>query len=87
MSRLDRNKTGLAVGVLLGGWHLLWSILVALGWGQPLIDFVLWMHMVHLQYIVGPFQIQAAAVLVSLTALLGYLTGWIFAAVWNILHA
>jgi hypothetical protein len=86
MSQLDRNKTGLAAGLFLGGWHLVWSILVAVGWGQPLIDFILWMHMVHLQYVVGPFELKAAAVLVPLTALFGYALGWIFAAVWNVLH-
>jgi hypothetical protein len=83
---LDRNKTGVAVGLLLGGWHLLWSLLVAVGWGQPLIDLVLWAHMVHLQYVVGPFEFTAAAALVLLTTLAGYAFGWLFAFVWNILH-
>jgi hypothetical protein len=86
MSQLDRNKAGASVGLFLGGWHLIWSLLVASGWGQPIIDFVLWMHMVHLQYIVGPFELRAAAVLVLLTTLGGYAIGWLFAFVWNLLH-
>jgi len=86
MSQVDCNKAGLAVGRLLGGWHLIWSILVAVGWGQPLIDFVLWMHMIHLQYIVGPFEPAAAVILVLLTTLTGFAIGWLLAFVWNTLH-
>jgi len=85
MSQVDCNKAGLAVGLLLGGWHLIWSILVAVGWGQPLIDFVLWMHMIHLQYIVGPFEPAAAVILVLVTTLTGFAIGWLLAFVWNTL--
>ncbi len=86
MTEVDCNKAGLALGLFLGGWHLIWSILVAVGWGQPLIDFVLWMHMVHLPYIVGPFELGAAVVLVLLTTLAGFAIGWFLAFVWNALH-
>ena len=83
---LDRNKTGFAVGLFLGGWHLLWALLVASGWGQAFIDFVLWLHMVHLQYMVGPFSLLQASALVVLTSLSGYLLGWLFALAWNAAH-
>ena len=86
MNHLTPNRAGAAVGLLLGGWHLAWSLLVFVGWGQPLIDFILWMHMIHLPYVVGPFQMRAAAVLVLVTALVGYGVGWVFASVWNWLH-
>ena len=86
MTEVDCNKAGLAVGLLLGGWHLLWSLLVLVGWGQPLIDFVLWMHMIHLLYVVGPFELIAAVVLVLLTSLTGYALGWVLAYIWNALH-
>ncbi len=86
MVHLDQHKTGLVVGVFTGGWHVIWSILVAIGWGQPLIDFILWAHMVHLPCIVGPFDVVAAATLVILTAVAGYAIGRIFAFIWNRLH-
>ena len=82
----NNHKVGLVVGALLGGWHLLWSILVALGWGQPLINFVLWAHMIHLPYVVGPFDITAAVTLIVLTAVVGYILGYICAWVWNRVH-
>ena len=86
MHHLSPTKTALAVGVFLGGWHLIWSLLVALNWGQPLYDFILWAHMIHLQLIIGPFDFLAATVLVAVTFLFGCAIGYVFAAIWNWLH-
>ncbi len=87
MNILNTNKTALTVGLFLGGWHLLWSILIALGIAQPLYDFILWAHMVHMQILIGPFELKAAILLVIATFIIGYVFGWIFATIWNKLHA
>jgi hypothetical protein len=34
------NKVGLVIGALIGGWHFVWSLLVLIGWAQPIIDFI-----------------------------------------------
>lgn len=86
MNNLNINKTGLVVGLFLGGWHLLWSLLVLTGVGQALIDFVLWAHMIHLPYVVGPFELLAAVTLIILTSLVGYALGAAFAWAWNRIH-
>ncbi len=83
MAHLERHRTGLIVGVFLGMWHALWATLVWTGWGQVLIDFILWAHMVHLPYIVGPFDLKAAVTLVIVTAVIGYVIGFAFSLVWN----
>jgi hypothetical protein len=67
MHLLDPNKTGLVVGAFLGGWHLLWAILVAAGMAQSLLDFILWAHMIHVTWTVGPFDWKAAIALITLT--------------------
>jgi hypothetical protein len=38
---INPNKVGLVVSALIGGWHLVWVTLVAAGWAQPLINFIL----------------------------------------------
>jgi len=80
------TKTALAVGVFLGTWHVIWSLLVALNWAQPLYDFILWTHMIHVQLTISPFQPVVAATLVVVTFLLGCVIGYVFALIWNWFH-
>lgn len=86
MTHLNPTRTALAVGVFLGGWHLCWSLLVALKWAQPLYDFILWAHMIHLQLTIGPFDAVAAATLVAVSFVVGCVMGYVFALVWNWLN-
>jgi hypothetical protein len=64
MTPVNQHKAGFAVAALLGGWHLLWSSLVALGLAQPLIDFVFWMHFLKPIYVIEPFSLGRAAILI-----------------------
>lgn len=77
------HKAGLALGGLLGIWHLLWALLVAVGLAQPLLDFMLDLHFLRNPYVVEPFRIGTAALLVIVTAVVGYAFGWVFASIWN----
>ena len=83
---LDVAKTGLVLGAVVGGFHLGWSILVALGWAQPVIDFVFWLHFIKPIYAIEPFEVARAGMLVAMTAGMGFVMGSIFALVWNALH-
>ncbi|HEX7516816.1 MAG TPA: hypothetical protein VF345_05960 [Chthoniobacterales bacterium] len=80
------NRTGLVIGVLIGGWHLFWSLLVAVGWAQPFIDFIFWAHMIRSIYVIKPFDAVAAGTLIIVTAGMGYVVGYVGAIVWNKLH-
>jgi hypothetical protein len=42
--KLSGIKTALGVGCLSGVWHLVWSLLVAVGAAQTLLD---WIYRVH----------------------------------------
>ncbi len=81
--KLNPSKVALTVGVLLGGWHLVWSVLVALGLAQGLLDFIFSMHMIANPYQVTGFDITKALMLVVITFGVGYGVGYIFASVWN----
>jgi len=80
---ISPTRTGLAVGVVIGLWHLIWVTLVAIGWARPFMDFVLRLHFIQLQYALAPFALGTAAALVALTFCVGAFFGIVFALVWN----
>ncbi len=80
-------RTGSVLGLVLGGWHLCWSILVTLGWAQPVVNFVFWMHFIKPIYVIQPFEIGRAVILILVTAAVGFVFGFVFALIWNGLHS
>ncbi len=86
MNHLNPKKVGLAVGKLLGGVHLVWAILVALGWAQALVNFSLWAHMVSSPVVVKEFDISAAITVIVAATAVGFVLGYAFAKIWNYLH-
>jgi hypothetical protein len=80
------NKVGLVIGVLLGGWHLVWALLVLLGWAQPIIDFIFWAHMIQPVYVIKAFDPKATVALIAITSAIGYAFGLVGALIWNRLH-
>jgi len=83
---LNVSNTAIATAIVFGGYHLLWSILVFIGYAQRVIDFVLWAHFIKPVYTIEPFEISRAAVLLLLTTVVGYVVGGGFAIIWNALH-
>ena len=83
MNNLNALRVGFALGGLLGLWHLVWSVLVAIGWAQPLIGWIFQLHMMRPPFTVMPFDIGMAALLVIVTSVFGCVLGWVFATIWN----
>jgi hypothetical protein len=83
---ISPTKTALTVGALVGGLHLVWSILIAFGWAQALVDFIFWAHMVTLPLVVKAFDATAAVTLIIITSIVGYALGYISALIWNRIH-
>ena len=80
------NKVGLVLGAMTGGGHAVWALLILIGWAQPLLDFIFWLHMINPVYTLQPFGWKRAIGLVVVTALVGYVVGRIGATVWNNVH-
>lgn len=87
MRLINPNRAGLVLGLLLGGSHLLWSGLVALGWAQTIIDFIFWLHFIKPAYVIGSFNIGVAGLLIGVTFAIGYAMGAAFGVLWNMVHS
>jgi hypothetical protein len=86
MGTVNPNKAGLVLAALLGGWHFLWAMLVALGWAQTVLNFVFWIHFIKPPYTVGPFSAGIALLLILVTATIGYIAGYLLGVLWNAIH-
>ena len=83
MKELNECKVALTFGLFIGGWHVIWSLLILVGLAQPLIDFIFWVHMLTTPYKVTGFNLVQALVLIVVTFIIGYAVGWVFAWLWN----
>lgn len=83
MPNFHPNKVGFVFALMAGGLHSIWSLIVAMGWGQVLINFIFWIHFIKPVYEIQPFSIGTALLLVLVTASIGYVVGRGFAMIWN----
>jgi len=79
----NKNQLGLAFGGLLALMHAAWSVIIALGYGQALLDWIFGLHMISSGFAVMPFSLSHALILVIFTFVVGYVLGWLLAAIWN----
>ncbi len=82
-SSLSPRRAGLALGILFAAVHLIWSLFVALNLAQPLMDFVLQIHMLQVPVKALPFSFGNALGLIVITGVIGYVMGCILAWLWN----
>ncbi|MDO8571850.1 MAG: hypothetical protein Q7R79_04180 [bacterium] len=85
-SRLSIYKTGMTFGGVAAFLHVLWSLLVALGGAEYMLNFVFALHFLDNPHTVGSFNIVQACFLVLIAGVIGYGVGSIFAFFWNIVH-
>ena len=83
---LNKNKTGLVLGIFFAAWHLLWAILVLVGIAQSMLDWVLPLHFISLLVSVTAFSITNALILIIAAFIGGYIIGWVFAWLWGWLN-
>jgi hypothetical protein len=74
------------VGLVIAGWHVIWSVLVLIGWAQSILDFHFWAHMIKPVYFVKPVDPTATVALIAITSFIRYVFGFLGAEIWNRLH-
>ena len=83
---ISKNRLGVVIGSAFGLLHLIWVLLVAFGIAQWWMNLVFRLHFVEPVYVVTPFNAAIAVTLIVVTSAIGYVVGWIAAAIWNWLH-
>ncbi|MBI5457329.1 hypothetical protein HY971_01205 [Candidatus Kaiserbacteria bacterium] len=82
----NAHKAGLVGAIMLGGFHVVFSVLILLGWAQPLVNFSMWAHMVQSGPAFLPFDAVASLTVIVVAACIGYAVGFILSTVWNKVH-
>ena len=84
--KLNPNQVGLSLGALIGLWHLVWGLFVALGLASLILDWIYSLHFLNNPFSVQPFDIVKWISLIIVTFIVGYIFGYVFALLWNKLH-
>ncbi len=79
-------RVGLVAGLFFAFWQLIWSLLIAMGLAQPLLDLLAWAQFFDLSPVLQPFQFQRALFLITLWLLGGFFIGIVAGLSWNALH-
>ena len=87
MRHISIAKTATAVGTVVAAWQALWSGLVAVGWATDVLDFVLALDFLKIDFRLARYSAFTALSLVAITFCVGAALGAIFALVWNGLTA
>ena len=85
MKSLNKNEIGLIIGLFFAVFHIGWSLLVAFGYAQVFIDWVMWLHFVSIPISIDSFDISRAVLLTLFTFVVGYLLGWVSTLIWNMI--
>lgn len=78
-------KSALIGGLSLASLHLVWILIVALGFAQKLLDWIFKLHMLSSPFQVQPFNLAFAATLLLITFLVGCFYGVVFELIRNLL--
>jgi hypothetical protein len=80
---MNANKIGLTLGSLLALVHLVWAILVRLGFGDNILGGIMRLHFISCPAAITQFSIGTAIFLIVVAFIAGYVLGWLFAAFYN----
>ena len=74
------------MGLFLAFVHLVWLVLVATGVAQLYINWVFKIHSLSNPFLTQPLDHANSAMLIVFTFVVGYVIGWVFMLLHNLLH-
>jgi len=83
---INKNRAGLVGGILAAVIHAVWALVVVLGIAQIFLDWIFPLHFLNSVYSITSFSIVSALLLVVMGFVGGYVSGWLFAAVVNLVY-
>ncbi|MDO8579580.1 MAG: hypothetical protein Q7R72_01780 [bacterium] len=83
---INTHKLGLVLGGFAGLIHIVWVILVGLGWAGPLLAFIYRIHFIDFSFAITEFSFGGAVTLIVLTSFIGYVLGNIIGLLWNFVY-
>jgi len=84
--KLNVRSTALMFGTFAALVHIIWSLVVFLGFAKSYLDWMLGLHFLNNPFRVAPFNITTALILIAATFVIGCFVGSLFAWVWNYLR-
>ena len=79
----NKTRVGLFFGVAYGLCHLSWILLLAFGWAQPMMDWLMPMHFINITYTLSEVAAGKAVLGIVMAFVWGFVDGFIIAALWN----
>ncbi len=83
MNKINNQKFALSFALFTVGLSVVWSVLLTMGLGESFLNFVLWLHMINIQYTLGIIEFKTILALIVTWGIVGYLVAWIGAFIWN----
>ena len=85
---LDKNKTGITLGIFFAVVHAAWALLVLIVPGilQSSLNWIFRLHFLQPIWSITTFNLLYALGLIIVTFIVGYILGWVFAWAHNLHH-
>ncbi|MDD5700235.1 MAG: hypothetical protein PHH00_03555 [Candidatus Nanoarchaeia archaeon] len=85
---LNKNRTGLIIGLFLAIVHAIWAFFIAVipNQLQSFLDWIFVLHSLQPYWVITVFNFLNALFLIVVTFIFGYLSGYLFAAIWNLIQ-
>ena len=80
---LNKKQVALTFGIMAALGHFLWTLAVAVGFGQSLLNWSMVNHYMNFGYTVGNVSLGIAVASILAAFVCGYIVGLVFASVWN----